>query len=121
PEGTTANTETRDKCHAFAARTGRPRLERLLLPRTTGFSCCLQNLPDNAEGYNIYDMTIAYSSYSGEVPTWSMGYTRKHDLDIPSVARLMHYDPGKEVHIHITKTSAPSIVANVDKWMDETW
>ena len=32
---------------------------------------------------------MAYSGYSGEIPTWEMGYTRDRDVDIPNLGALL--------------------------------
>ena len=87
PEGTTIFTEYVEKSHAFASKSERPLLQHTILPRTSG----LQILLDAAVELkpDIYDMTIAYSSYSGEIPTAEMNYTRKVDTDLPSMGKLV--------------------------------
>lgn len=32
---------------------------------------------------------MAYSGYSGEIPSWQMGYTRDTDVDIPNLTSLL--------------------------------
>lgn len=32
---------------------------------------------------------MAYSGYSGEIPSWEMGYTRDSDVDIPNLGALL--------------------------------
>lgn len=32
---------------------------------------------------------MAYSGYSGEIPSWEMGYTRDRDVDVPNLGALL--------------------------------
>ena len=66
----------------------RPRLQYLLLPRSTGLCALLKKLreDDREKGYTsfICDCTMQYSTYSGEVPNAS-GEGRVHDVGVPEI------------------------------------
>jgi len=121
PEGTTINTTSMEKCNAFAKDNSRPEHTKVLVPRSKGLEGCLASLPKNGHGYNVYDMTIAYSSYTGEIPTWEMGYTRNKDLEIPSISKMMKFETCKEVHIHIKMATAAQVLENTEQWLDKAW
>ncbi|KAG5192570.1 acyltransferase-domain-containing protein [Tribonema minus] len=122
PEGTTMNTTSLEKSTAFAQKQGRPELKRLLLPRTTGFAACLDCLKDVPSG-TVYDLTIAYEGYSGEVPTWEMGYERARDVTLPSMAKLMAAQRCGRAHIHVAahEMSAVAAAGGAEAWLDAAW
>ena len=58
PEGTNLSANTRRKSAAWAAKQGIPDLRHQLLPRSTGFHFCLQELQGTVDW--VYDCTTAY-------------------------------------------------------------
>ena len=58
PEGTNLSGNTRKKSAAWAAKQGIPDLRHQLLPRSTGFHFCLQELQGTVDW--VYDCTTAY-------------------------------------------------------------
>lgn len=32
---------------------------------------------------------MGYTGYSGEIPSWEMGYTRDRDVDVPNLGALL--------------------------------
>lgn len=44
---------------------------------------------------------VLCSGYSGEVPTWEMGYGRERDTGVPSVADLFRGKTSSAVHLHV--------------------
>ncbi|EQC42344.1 hypothetical protein SDRG_00082 [Saprolegnia diclina VS20] len=75
PEGTTIHTECVTKSQAFATAQGRPTLERVLLPGAAGLQLLLDAYANTDVKPEIYDITIGYPSYAGEVPTYEMAAT----------------------------------------------
>ncbi|CAN0335035.1 unnamed protein product [Ascophyllum nodosum] len=139
PEGTTVNQRSMEKCATFAKKEQRPTFNHLLLPRTTGFGACLEafslaqnpDTRDNLAGDGweeasfsnrvVYDFTIAYTGFSGEIPTWEMGFTRKKDVDIPSLLALARGRAPGPVHVHIEKHRVEDIRDGGKSWLDATW
>lgn len=121
PEGTTIHTEYVEKSHCFAEKQKRPRFKRVLLPRTTGLQVLLDAVQNCPQKPDIYDITMAYSSYSGEVPTYKMGYGRNVDKDIPSIQKLVSGNGTREVHIVGRKCSYDQVFQNTEKWLDDAW
>eukprot|EP00903_Cladosiphon_okamuranus_P020541 g18854.t1 len=144
PEGTTINQRSMDKCANFAKKEQRPTFEHLLLPRTTGFGACLnafncaENSGAGAGGRGgdggrtggrdrvcsnrvVYDVTMAYTGYSGEIPTWEMGYTRDTDVDIPNLGALLKGRAPGPVHLHVEKHHVEDIAGDGKAWLDATW
>eukprot|EP00300_Choanocystis_sp_HF-7_P030782 c39733_g1_i1.p1 GENE.c39733_g1_i1~~c39733_g1_i1.p1 ORF type:complete len:349 (-),score=68.55 c39733_g1_i1:12-1058(-) len=119
PEGTTMHREALDSSRAFATKSGRPQLKNVMLPRERGFTACVDAFKDC--DMNVYDMTIGYTGYSGEVPTYAMGYGRNHDVAIPNGEKLLNGHPVGDVHIHIKKTHIKSVSSDRVKWIDEQW
>ncbi|KAI9922198.1 hypothetical protein PsorP6_001767 [Peronosclerospora sorghi] len=120
PEGTTIHSEYVKKSQAFAAREGRPKFERVLLPRTTGMQIILDAVADVKP--DIYDLTLAFPSYSGEVPTFDMGYGRKIDTEIPSMKSLLAgKQPSGCVAIDSQKFSYEDATADLKGFLDARW
>ncbi|KAG9397963.1 Acyl-CoA:lysophosphatidylglycerol acyltransferase 1 [Aphanomyces cochlioides] len=119
PEGTTINTESMVKSHRFAKTTNRPHLERLLLPRTAGFETML----GATQGVkpDIYDLTLSYPSYSGEVPTTAMGYSRLRDLGVPSMSSLIWGTPVDKIYLHGKKVSYDEVAGKEQAYLDGMW
>ena len=68
PEGTTINQKALDKSQEFGKKTERKTHGNILLPRTTGLQMCLKALKQAKP--DIYDFTMCYDSYTGEVHTY---------------------------------------------------
>lgn len=124
PEGTTINTESLAKSHRFAQQQSRPRLKHLLLPRSTGFAACLETMcqSSTAPPPLIYDLTVAYGGYSGEVPSWAMGYGRDRDVGVPSVAEMVQGLIQPRVFVHVKTYQADHrLREDPQKWLDARW
>ena len=66
-------------------------------------------------------MTVAFDSYSGEIPSWEAGYTRTRDTRIPFISKLMAGDNCGTAHVHITAYSMADAVAGGEHWLDTVW
>ncbi|EQC41960.1 hypothetical protein SDRG_00809 [Saprolegnia diclina VS20] len=124
PEGTTIHTEYVAKSKAFAAKTNRPTFEHLLLPRSTGLQIMMDafSSDDTQTKPDIYDLTMAYPSYSGEVPTFAMGYGRNVDSDIPSMKSLVAGSGPDDVFVHGQKFSFEDVQSlGVEAFLDRQW
>ncbi|RLM93560.1 putative 1-acyl-sn-glycerol-3-phosphate acyltransferase 5 [Panicum miliaceum] len=90
------------KSQEYASEHGLPKLEHVLLPKTKGFICCLQQLRSSLDA--VYDVTIAY----------------KHRLP-DFLDNVYGVDPS-EVHIHIRTVQLSDIPTSEDEiteWMIE--
>lgn len=119
PEGTTVHKEYVDKSQAFAKRTNRPCLQHTLLPRSGGLKVLLQAVKDIQP--DIYDLTMAFSTYSGEIPTYDMGYDRNTDTMVPSVKKLLAGQSPAKVHVHGERFTYDQVSGRVEEWLDEQW
>jgi len=120
PEGTTVNTKALETSKKYATAQNRPQLDLLLLPRVTGFNKALTSLENVT---TIYDLTIAYPTYSGEIPSYEDGYTRHIDTGIPSFkSNCAAEQPSDKVHIHINKIDVTKArEADVTEFLDTIW
>lgn len=121
PEGTTVNTRAMEKSHNYSREKSRPHLDLVLLPRTTGFEACLKSL--GAGNHTIYDVTMAFSGYTGEIPTYDMGYERAKDVNVPNAGKVLMGHKA-EVHLDIRAIPSSEILekyASVEQWLDERW
>ncbi|TDH70632.1 hypothetical protein CCR75_005549 [Bremia lactucae] len=108
------------KSHAFAAQENRPKLERVLLPRTTGMQIILDAVAEAKP--DIYDLTLAFPSYSGEVPTYQMGYTRQFDTEVPSMKSLLAgKQPLGRVALHSQRYSYEDVAKDLQGFLDARW
>ncbi|RQM10454.1 hypothetical protein DD237_003921 [Peronospora effusa] len=120
PEGTTIHSEYVTKSQTFAAREGRPKFERVLLPRTTGMRIILDAVAEVKP--DIYDLTLAFPSYSGEVPTFDMGYGRKIDTELPSMKSLVAgKQPVGSVAMHSRRFSYEDATKDLQGFLDARW
>lgn len=95
----------------FAKREGRPQLQHLLLPRTTGFSASLESLREASPV--IYDCCIAFKGYDGQ--------TFVHqNMSIFSLFRMIQNKIPNEVHIRIKRYSMEEVMGN-SLWLDRKW
>lgn len=102
PEGTDYTEQKCIRSQEYAAKHGLPILKNVLLPKTKGFNCCLQELRSTVDA--VYDITIAYKH---RPPTF---------LD-----NVYGIDPS-EVHIHINSiqvSTIPTSEAEVAGWLTE--
>ncbi|CAO1946210.1 unnamed protein product [Urochloa humidicola] len=102
PEGTDYTEKKCIKSQEYASEHGLPKLEHVLLPKTKGFICCLQQLRSSLDA--VYDVTIAY----------------KHRLP-DFLDNVYGVDPS-EVHIHIRTVQLSDIPTSEDEitdWMIE--
>jgi lysocardiolipin and lysophospholipid acyltransferase len=121
PEGMTINTKSLEKSHEFATIENRPHLDMTLLPRDKGLAAVL----DYTKHLNpeIVDITMAFESFSGEIPTWEMGYERNVDHLVPNAKKLMAGMAG-DVFIDIQTFSIEDIAQHPDGlrgWLDDRW
>lgn len=121
PEGITMNTKSKEKSQEFSVKESRPLLNHTLLPRSRGLEAVLENIKDtNPE---IIDVTMGFESYSGEVPTWEMGYERNVDHLIPNAKKLFSGMSG-DVVMSVEKFTYKDILESplgVQGWLDERW
>ncbi|KAL6610454.1 hypothetical protein ACP70R_040423 [Stipagrostis hirtigluma subsp. patula] len=102
PEGTDYTEKKCIRSQEYAAEHGLPILKNVLLPKTKGFNCCLQELRSSIDA--VYDVTIAYKH---RLPTF---------LD-----NVYGIDPS-EVHIHIESiqvSDIPTSEPEVADWLIE--
>jgi len=119
PEGTTVQTQGMITSAEFAAKANRSVLQRLLLPRVTGLRKALECLT-NADC--VYDVTLCYDGYTGEIPTYEDGYDRQRDKAIPSFQKVLKGFCPKKVYFHITRRPIPPLdLDNFTRWLDECW
>lgn len=100
-------------------RLNRPKFERVLLPRTSGLQIILDAVADVKP--DIYDLTIAFPTYSGEVPTFEMGYGRKTDTRVPSMKSLLAGQGPPHVAIHAKKYAYDDAMQGLEQFLDERW
>jgi lysocardiolipin and lysophospholipid acyltransferase len=141
-EGTTINVASVVKSNDHARAHGRPSLNLLVLPRVRGLHHVLNVLRSNcALAPEIFDMTMAYDGYSGEVPTWEMGFSRKVDTLVPNFSKLMMGTSCRTTHIdsrrfclrELARAWAPELDAlapherdaaeerALERWVDQRW
>jgi lysocardiolipin and lysophospholipid acyltransferase len=128
PEGTVICDRMLAKSKSFARGRGRPAFERLLSPRVAGLHAAVAAFRAAGVEPLVYDATVAYSSYTGEVPTWEMGYGRETDTDIPNLVKLLKGRAGESVHVHCAPFAAADVLppdggdaATLEGWLDERW
>jgi len=107
PEGCTVNTRSMEKSLTWAREQNRPEFSLTLLPRSRGLKHICEVLARNSEDRDveIYDQTMAFDSYSGEIPSWEQGYGRRTDILIPNFTSLMSGRASKRCYIDSRKFS----------------
>lgn len=127
PEGMTINSRSVEKSKAFARVSPRmrPELELTLLPRARGFQCVLELIEKySSQSPEIFDMTMSFDSYTGEVPTWDMGYTRNRDVLIPNHSTVLLGKCSSRCHLDSRKVSTEEVFSHkhgVEGWLDDAW
>lgn len=123
----TINTRSIEKSKNFA-RAGsrkRPELELTLLPRARGFQAVIEMIKKHSGEFpEVFDMTMSFDSYSGEIPTWEMGYTRNRDILIPNHSTLVLGKCSRRCHLDCRKFSVEDIEKHpygVEGWLDDRW
>lgn len=92
-----------------------------MLPRTNGLQLLLDAFANTDVKPDVYDITIGYTGYTGEIPSYAMGYSRQRDTLLPNMFGLLAGDSPKRVHIHFTKHSYAKVVDNVQGFLDQQW
>ena len=116
PEGTNLSDNTCPKSLAFAKKNDIEHPKHALLPRTTGFRFCLQNLASSVHW--VYDCTLAYEG----VPEG--GYPQDY-----YTLRSLYFEgrPPSGVHMHWRKFRVDEIPFRDDqkeafeKWVQDRW
>ncbi|ETW00792.1 hypothetical protein, variant [Aphanomyces invadans] len=121
PEGTTIFIESMAKSHEFGQKQNRPMLHRVLLPRSTGLRLMLEAFKDSPVKPDILDITMAFPSYSGEVPTFAMGYDRHVDVQLPSMKKIVMGQGPSKVHLHCRRIPMADVGENVEGCLDQLW
>ncbi|KAF0695263.1 Aste57867_13905 [Aphanomyces stellatus] len=121
PEGTTIFTEYVAKSHAFAENANRPLLHRVVLPRSTGLKLMLDAFKDSPVQPEIYDLTMAFPGYKGEVPTSDMNYDRHVDVEVPNMKKLLMGRGSKKVHFHVRRFRLADVGPDVEAFLDRLW
>ncbi|KAF5739404.1 phospholipid/glycerol acyltransferase family protein [Tripterygium wilfordii] len=104
PEGTDFTEQKCQRSQKFAAEVGLPILTNVLLPKTRGFSVCVEELRSSLDA--VYDVSIAYKH---QYPTFS--------------DNVFGIDPS-EVHIHVRRVPVKEIPASdseVASWLIDTF
>jgi hypothetical protein len=96
----------------FAKREGRPQLQHLLLPRTTGFYASLDSLREASPV--VYDITMAYRGYDGGTKPFSC------DISLGTIMKLIRGEIPSEVHIRIKRYSIEEVLSDA-QWLDKQW
>mmetsp|Transcript_2945 Transcript_2945/g.3365 ORF Transcript_2945/g.3365 Transcript_2945/m.3365 type:complete len:459 (-) Transcript_2945:131-1507(-) len=127
PEGMTINTRSveKSKSFAFASERDRPLLEKTLLPRSKGFESVIDLLNEHSEyPPEIFDVTMNFDGYSGEIPTWEMGYTRNVDVLVPTINTFIMGTAASRCHLDSRKFTYSEVKSHpegVEGWLDEQW
>lgn len=91
-------------------------------PSVTGFAACLDALRQTSQTPLIYDLTIGYHGYSGEIPSWEMGYTRQRDTDVPSVEGMLRGRACPRVHLHCrVHEGTEAVLDDAQGFLDARW
>jgi len=113
PEGTVCNQTSIANSLKFAAREGRPKLKLLLLPHKKGFYTCLDSLKSENNSPVVYDMTMTYQGYAGDIPV-------KSDPLWQTVVNWFFGQVPREVHVRIKRFSMEEVMSD-SHWLDSRW
>ncbi len=108
-----------NKYSCVDGRSNRPQFQHVLLPRTSGLQLVLDSVGDVKP--DIYDLTMVFPSYSGEIPTFEMGYDRKIDTQVPSMKTLLAGKYPGSISLHAKKYSYDEAYANIEQFLDTRW
>lgn len=107
PEGTDLSPSNKEKNHLYASKTGLPRYEYVLHPRTKGFCVCVQELQKSLYPATLVNLSVGY-----------LGNMPQNEKDIAA---------GKwptEIHFHAEQepmTSLPSDEQGITQWLQKCW
>mmetsp|Transcript_57714 Transcript_57714/g.159081 ORF Transcript_57714/g.159081 Transcript_57714/m.159081 type:complete len:375 (+) Transcript_57714:216-1340(+) len=113
PEGTVCNQTSIANSLKFAAREGRPKLKLLLLPHKKGFYTCLDSLKSEFNSPVVYDMTMTYQGYAGDIPV-------KSDPLWQTVVNWFFGQVPREVHVRLKRFSMEEVMSD-SHWLDSRW
>ena len=134
PEGTTIVQSSYERSQDYARRTGRPVLEHLLLPRSTGLAFIVQQIREwektSCETVYLYDATMQFEGYSGEISRDN--YERSVDVNFPDIDNCFFWRVPVTCHLHINVYPLTKIVSEgahdldtiskeVQQWLDASW
>lgn len=69
-------------------------------------------------------MTLNWDSYSGEIPTWEMGYSRERDRKIPSFPGVLNGTSSESCHMDSCKFSIEEVAGHpegIQGWLNDRW
>eukprot|EP00924_Labyrinthula_sp_SR-Ha-C_P005198 maker-scaffold_1-snap-gene-24.14-mRNA-1 protein AED:0.01 eAED:0.01 QI:115/1/1/1/1/1/3/173/483 len=129
PEGNTVNTSSVMKCKEFAKKNSRPVLDKVLLPRRKGLEAIIGQMkkalsPEEFKKVELFDLTMSFKGYSGEVPTWEMGYSRRYDTMIPTIKTYIMGTSSRDCCFQSTKFTMEEIFdknKNLELFLDKRW
>jgi len=125
PEGTTINQRSLTKSRSFALETNRPLLDNLLLPRVRGLQHVLAVLNEHSpHAPEIFDLTMSFESYSGEIPTWEAAYSRNVDVLVPNFTKLIMGTSSQRVAIDSQRFCYREMLSSgvdLQQWLDDRW
>lgn len=70
---------------------------------------------------SVYDVTIGYPGYHGEVPDWNLGFGRKFDKEIGNLKTLMEGKSQPLVHLHFQKIDGEEVGSIEGGFLDRIW
>ena len=76
----------------------------------------------NTKVVDVYDVTIIYDEFSGEVPTWQMGFDRKIDTELPNCGKLFsgNIPKGRPTRVHFRKYRSDEVLqVGTEKFLDD--
>jgi len=133
PEGTTVNEDAKRKSDVYASSQERPAHELLLAPRAKGFVAACRGYVSKSvalEDIIVYDATMCYSGYRGEVPAWDLGFERNDDTELPNAVKLFKGAHGDHVRVHVSAYRASEVFdgdlrtngeQKATQWLDRRW
>mmetsp|Transcript_10982 Transcript_10982/g.19395 ORF Transcript_10982/g.19395 Transcript_10982/m.19395 type:complete len:637 (-) Transcript_10982:250-2160(-) len=121
PERGWANQDAIEEENESDANEHRPSLQTLLLPNANELEACLDRL-DGRPNVEIYDMTVCYSSYSGDLPETAKDVLK--NPKVPTYKNLLKGTSSNNIHISSQVFSMEEIMdyeTGVRGWLDSRW
>ena len=121
PESRHINAQSLRRSKEAAHENGRPELNNLLLPHADMLSSCLEHI--NNEETEIYDMTLLFEGYSGEVPDRDV-FQRERDVNIPNLMKLLMNTATNKIHLDSRLWKLKDVVdyeGGIQGWLDDCW
>lgn len=81
-------------------------------------------LQEYSDAPEVFDITLNWEGFSGEIPTWEMGYTRERDTLIPNFPNLLSGSCSDKCFMDSTRFSVDEIKAHplgIEGWLNERW